>query len=138
MTVTLQTGIRFISGRVEKGKQLGRTIGFPTANLAVNSELFLAKGVYGVNVYRNNHRYLGVMNVGNRPTFRDGEHQTIEVHILDFNETIYGETLVVEKLFSIRDEMKFSGIDALKAQLQKDVAFAKQAFNKIRKRNVAI
>lgn len=133
MTTTLLTGVRFLSGRVETGNQLGRMIGFPTANLTVPSELYPSQGVYGVYVYRGFKQYLGLMNVGKRPTIRDGEHQTIEVHILNFNEEIYGETLVVEIVFPIREERKFPSIDALKAQLQKDVVFAKNAFKDIQK-----
>ena len=138
MAITLQTGARFMSGRVEQGKQLGRTIGFPTANLTIAPEILPAQGVYGVHVYRGYRQYLGVMNIGHRPTFRDGEHQTIEVHILDFDESIYGETLVIEVLFPIRAERKFSGLAALTAQLQKDVDFAKKAFNEIQTHYVAI
>lgn len=138
MTVTLKTGARFMSGCVEQGKQLGRTIGFPTANLTIVPELLPAQGVYGVYVYRGGRQYLGVMNIGHRPTFQDGEHQTIEVHILDFNKFIYGETLVIEVLFRIRAERKFSGLAALTAQLQKDVDFARVAFNEIQAHNVAI
>lgn len=138
MEITLQTGARFMSGRVEQGKKLGRTIGFPTANLNISTEFLPAQGVYGVYVYRGYRQYLGVMNIGHRPTFRDSEHQTIEVHILDFNEFIYGETLVIEVLFPIRAERKFSSLAALTAQLQKDVDFARTAFNEIQTHYVAI
>ena len=138
MAITLQTGARFMSGRVEQGKQLGRTIGFPTANLAILPEFLPAQGVYGVYVYRGYRQCLGVMNIGSRPTFRDGEHQTIEVHILDFDEYIYGETLVIEVLFPIRAERKFSGLAALTTQLQKDVDFARKAFVEIQAHDVAI
>ena len=138
MTITLKTGARFMSGCVEQGKQLGRTIGFPTANLTVVSEILPAQGVYGVYVYRGGRQHLGVMNIGHRPTFQDGEHQTIEVHILDFDESIYGEILVIEVLFPIRTERKFSSLVALTAQLQKDVVFARTAFNEIQTHNVAI
>lgn len=138
MAITLQTGARFMSGRVEQGKQLGRTIGFPTANLTIVPELLPAQGVYGVYVYRGYRQYLGVMNIGSRPTFRDGEHQTIEVHILDFDAFIYGETLVIEVLFPIRKERKFSSLATLTAQLQKDVDFARAAFNEIQTHYVAI
>lgn len=138
MAITLQTGARFMSGRVERGKQLGRTIGFPTANLTIAQAILPNQGVYGVHVYRGYQQYLGVMNIGHRPTFRDGEHQTIEIHILDFDEFIYGETLVIEVLFPIRAERKFSGLTALTAQLQKDVDFARVAFNEIQTHYVAI
>ena len=138
MAITLQTGKRFMSGCVEQGKQLGRTIGFPTANLTIVSEVLPVQGVYGVYIYRGRNQYLGVMNIGHRPTFQDGEHQTIEVHILDFNEFIYGEMLVIEVLFPIRMERKFSSLATLTAQLKKDVAFARTVFNEIQAHNVAI
>lgn len=134
---TLQTDVRFLSGKVEKGKQLGKTIGFPTANLKVSLKSLPPKGVYGVYVYKNYKQYVGVMNIGTRPTFQDGEHTTIEVHLLDFNETIYGETLLIELLFPIRSEKKFSNLDALIAQLKKDVAFTRRAVSEIQKKSVA-
>lgn len=127
-----------MSGRVDQGKRLGRTLGFPTANLSVPPGISLNRGVYGVYVYRGNRQYLGVMNIGNRPTFQDGEHQTVEVHLLDFDENIYGEILVIEVLFPIRNERKFSGLAELSSQLQKDVDFARKAFNEISRRNVAM
>lgn len=138
MVITLQTGARFMSGHVGQGKQLGRTIGFPTANVAVLPEFIPAQGVYGVYVYRGYRQYLGVMNIGHRPTFQDGEHQTVEVHLLDFDESIYGEMLVIEVLFPIRPERKFTGLAALTLQLQKDVDFARAAFHEIRTRYEAV
>ncbi len=138
MTITLQIGARFMSGHVEQGKQLGRTLGFPTANLTISPEFLPAQGVYGVYVYRGYRQHLGVMNIGYRPTFRDGEHQTVEVHLLDFNELIYGETLVIEVLFPIREERKFSDSATLITQLQKDVDFARKAFDEIQARYAAI
>jgi riboflavin kinase len=128
LAITLQTGVRFMSGRVEQGKQVGRTLGFPTANLKISSEFLPIPGVYGVYVYRGYRQYLGVMNIGYRPTFKDGDHQTIEVHLLDFDESIYGELLVIEVLFPIRKERKFSNLVDLISQLQKDEEFARTAF----------
>lgn len=138
MVITLHTGARFMSGCVNQGKQLGRTIGFPTANVAISPEFIPAQGVYGVHVYRGYRQYLGVMNIGYRPTFQDGEHQTVEVHLLDFDESIYGETLVIEVLFPIREERKFAGLAELTLQLQKDVEFARTAFHEIRTRYEAV
>ena len=127
-----------MSGHVGHGKQLGRTIGFPTANVAISPEFIPTQGVYGVYVYRGYRQYLGVMNIGHRPTFQDGEHQTVEVHLLDFDESIYGEMLVIEVLFPIRQEKKFSDLDELTSQLQKDVDFARTAINEIRTRYEAV
>ena len=138
MAITLQTGARFMSGCVDLGGRRSIEQGFPTANLTISPEILPAQGVYGVYVYRGYSQYLGVMNIGSRPTFRDGEHQTVEVHLLDFNELIYGETLVIEVLFPIRKERKFSDLDELTSQLQKDVDFARKSFNEIQAHYVAM
>lgn len=138
MTITLQKGIRFLSGKVKKGKQLGRKIGFPTANLEVPLESLPPHGVYGVYVYRGNQQYLGIMNVGKRPTIQDENHETIEVYILKFNESIYDETLVIEILFRIRNERKFSNLKELSKQLKKDVEFTKKAIHEIQKLSIAL
>ncbi len=111
-------------GEVVKGQQLGRTIGFPTANLRVPSEKFLPRqGVYGVRVFGealNDHEsILGVMNIGNRPTV-NGTHRTIEVHLLDWLGDLYGHTLTVELEQFIRPEQKFASLDELKAQIKAD------------------
>lgn len=116
-------------GEVIHGRQVGRTIGFPTANLSVRSEEepYLPKGVYGVKVHHGDVSYNGVMNIGRRPTFK-GEEQTLsfEVHILDFNQNIYGQQLMIEILFFIRDEQAFDSIDQLIQQLKNDVVKAKK------------
>lgn len=114
-----------LTGTVIEGDKLGRTIGFPTANLAImdNDKLIPASGVYAVRVYwekeKKNHVMNGMMNIGYRPTV-NGRERRIEVHLFNFNEDIYKEQLRVELLFHTRKEMKFSGIDALKLQLEKD------------------
>lgn len=107
-----------LQGIIKKGKQLGRTIGFPTANINSPEELKLmpAFGVYAVMVYYKNLAYKGMMNIGNRPTV-DGTHMTIEVNIFDFDREIYGEELKVEFVDRIRDEVKFDHLDALKQQI---------------------
>jgi len=115
-----------VVGRVERGKQLGRTIGFPTANLNLENGFLIEKGVYGVYVYHNSRKYLGILNVGNRPTFNDGEHKTYEVHILDFEKWIYDEYLTLEVKFFIRDEKKFNGLEELIAQIQADESYARK------------
>ena len=114
-----------ISGLVRAGDQRGRTIGFPTANIAPNLErqALPAKGVYAV---RAGHRtptgtvwYPGVANLGRRPTF-DGDRLLLEVHLFDVQPDLYGERLDVAFLERLRGEAKFSGIDALKAQIARD------------------
>ena len=109
------------SGKVVEGNKLGRTIGFPTANIQLDSEekIIPINGVYAVQVIVNQSFYNGMMNIGFRPTV-DGKKRTIEVNIFDFDQDIYGESIVVKLLHYIRSEVKFNGIDALKEQLNKD------------------
>ena len=110
-----------LSGVIVKGKQLGRTIGFPTANIQVReiAKLIPLDGVYAVKVYYKDEAFGGMLNIGNRPTV-DGTFQTVEVNIFDFDQEIYGEKLTVEFLQKIRNEQKFNGLDELKAQIAKD------------------
>lgn len=114
----------FFEGFVVRGNQLGRTIGYPTANLHINDEekLIPANGVYAVKVKGvcTNHQILnGMMNIGIRPTV-DGQKKVIEVHIFDFDQDIYEEYITVMVYEFIRGEVKFNGLDALKAQLHQD------------------
>lgn len=111
-------------GFVVRGNQIGRTIGFPTANLHINDEekIIPSNGVYAVKVKGNclgNIIYNGMMNIGIRPTV-DGQKKVIEVHILDFDQDIYEQNLTVMVYEYIRGEVKFDGLEALKAQLAKD------------------
>lgn len=110
-----------IHGLVVKGKQIGRTIGFPTANIQVREQTkqIPQDGVYAVWVYYNQEKLKGMLNIGNRPTV-DGTYKTIEVNILDFDRDIYGESLKIEFVQKVRNEQKFNGLDALKAQIAQD------------------
>ena len=119
----------FFEGFVVRGNQIGRTIGFPTANLHINDEekLIPSNGVYAVRVkgaYFGNKVLDGMMNIGVRPTV-DGHKKVIEVNIFDFDADIYEQTLTVIVYDYIRGEVKFNGLDALKAQLNEDVNSAK-------------
>jgi len=112
------------NGFVVRGNQIGRTIGFPTANLHINNEekIIPSNGVYAVKVKGNclgETIYNGMMNIGIRPTV-DGQKKVIEVHILDFDQDIYEQNLTVMVYEYIRGEVKFEGLEALKAQLAKD------------------
>jgi riboflavin kinase/FMN adenylyltransferase len=112
----------FFEGAVVKGNQLGRTLDFATANLQINDadKLVPGNGVYAVKVHLKTGVLLnGMMNIGIRPTV-DGQTRMVEVHIFDFNEDIYGETLQIHLVKYLRGEQKFSGLDALKVQLAKD------------------
>lgn len=110
-----------LEGIVVKGNQLGRKIGFPTANLSVVDEykLIPENGVYAVRVKVRNEWYKGMLNIGWRPTV-SGQSKTIEVNIFDFEADIYGETIVLDFRHRIRPEQKFAGLDALIRQLKRD------------------
>jgi len=110
-----------LTGIVVKGNHLGHELGFPTANIKVmdSHKLIPANGVYAVRVLVHGKEYKGMLNIGVRPTV-DGTEKTIEAHVIDFDEDIYGEEITV--LFDdwIREEQKFDGLEALKEQLEKD------------------
>lgn len=110
-----------ISGQVIHGKQLGRTIGYPTANLSIAEDFKLIpkNGVYVVSSIINNQTVYGMMNIGTNPTV-GGEKQSIEVHFLDFNKDLYHQSLKISILHRLRSEQKFQNIDFLKAQLALD------------------
>ncbi|GAA0107435.1 MULTISPECIES: bifunctional riboflavin kinase/FAD synthetase [Clostridium] len=114
-----------IKGKVIHGKKLGRTIGFPTANLEFDSKIIIPdKGVYYTNVEYNNKTYKGITSVGYNPTV-NGQQLTIETYILDFDDTIYGQELKVYFIERIREEIKFNSLDELVEQIKKDENFAK-------------
>ncbi len=112
------------SGLVVTGYQVGRKIGFPTANLKVEpaEKLIPGTGVYAVTVEFNQRIYTAMMNIGYRPTIDNNQQLSIEVHIVDFNEDIYHQQLNVHFLFKIRDEIRFATLDQLIAQLENDKA----------------
>ena len=122
-TANAYLGYNFmLNGNVEKGKGLGRTIGFPTANLTIkeNYKLIPLHGVYVVKSQYENQSIFGMMNIGTNPTINDDENQNIEIHFFNFNADIYNQTLSIEILNRIRDEQKFESIEALKEQLHLD------------------
>ncbi|HEY9800510.1 MAG TPA: bifunctional riboflavin kinase/FAD synthetase [Leptolyngbyaceae cyanobacterium] len=121
-------------GVVVEGKQLGRTIGFPTANLELPKDKFIPRqGVYAVRVKilaqtpdaNSPPEILGVMNIGNRPTV-NGTYSSVEVHLLDWSGDLYGKQLAVQLIEFLRPEQKFPSLDALKAQIQQDCTVARQ------------
>jgi riboflavin kinase/FMN adenylyltransferase len=112
-----------LSGSVIRGEQLGRKIGFPTANIDTfdPNKLVPGNGVYAVIVETDGKRFKGMMNIGVRPTVNhNADHRSIEVHIFDFNEDIYDRSITLFFVGKIREEQKFQGIDQLKAQLMLD------------------
>lgn len=115
-----------IRGTVMAGRDRGgKLLGFPTANINLVDELSPKMGVYAVTVECNDKKYKGVANIGYSPTFDDHIY-TVEVHLLDFKENIYGKKIRVNFIQRIRDEKKFSGIDELSGQIQKDIITAKE------------
>ncbi|HEX8310765.1 MAG TPA: bifunctional riboflavin kinase/FAD synthetase [Chthoniobacteraceae bacterium] len=115
-----------ILGTVVRGDQLGRTIGFPTANLSAHNEQFPPNGVYAVEVRRAEERLTGVVNIGVRPTIANASgERVLEVHLFDFNGDLYGQDLELTFRRFLRSEMKFSSLDELRAQIARDVAVAR-------------
>lgn len=112
----------FLSGKVIKGRLLGKQIDFPTANLQVThpSKLLPADGVYAVDVEVDGQKYKGMMNIGYRPTLNHSTSKSIEVHIHEFNRDIYGRVITVFFKKRLRDEIKFPNLEALIEQLKKD------------------
>lgn len=116
----------FIKGEVVHGKKLGRTIGFPTANLDYSEEnLIPKKGVYYTNVEWEGNIYKGITSIGNNPTV-NGDKLTIETYILDFNNNLYGHNIKVYFIKKIRDEKKFKSIEDLVVQLKNDKEYARK------------
>ncbi|WP_078380856.1 bifunctional riboflavin kinase/FAD synthetase [Sutcliffiella halmapala] len=123
-----------IRGTVGHGDKRGRTIGFPTANIELSDDYVIPRtGVYAVRMFVQDKWYYGVCNIGYKPTFKERKENslpTVEVHLFDFHDSIYGEKVIVEWHQSIREEQKFSGIETLIAQIQKDKETAIDYFQK--------
>lgn len=112
----------FLKGTVIDGDKTGRTIGFPTANIKIDQwyKLIPAKGVYAVKVILDGTFYNGMLNIGNRPTIKENNNETIEVNIFNFDEDIYTKEIQIEFHYKIRDEQKFENLSSLKKQLEID------------------
>jgi riboflavin kinase/FMN adenylyltransferase len=119
-----------LGGRVVEGARRGRILGFPTANVAVPGprKLLPPEGVYAVRVQTPMGPYDGMLNLGPRPTFGDAE-SVVEAHLFDVNLDLYGARLRVDFVARLRDTQKFSGVDALKAQLERDAINAKRVLS---------
>lgn len=127
----LLLGYRYsITGKVVYGNRIGRTIGFPTANIELKDEykLISAIGVYACRVEWNGRSYQGMGNIGYRPTVDRGD-LTIEVHIFDFDQEIYGEEITISFIERIRDEIKFENLSTLRQQLMVDRAKVLEILN---------
>jgi riboflavin kinase/FMN adenylyltransferase len=122
-----------ISGRVIKGDKLGRLIGYPTANIEIDSthKLVPADGIYAVSVIHEHSSYKGMLYIGFRPTI-EGTKRNIEVNIFNFAKEIYGESLSIKFHQLIRGDIKFNDLEELKAQMNKDEAMANQILSTIK------
>lgn len=120
-----------LRGLVVEGKRLGRELGFPTANILPEDrhKMIPLDGVYAVSVEANGSHYKGMLNIGTRPTVNTNvDHRSIEVNIFDFSRDIYGQTISVNFIQRIREEIKFDNIDRLKEQLANDKITAMRIF----------
>ncbi|WP_024872195.1 bifunctional riboflavin kinase/FAD synthetase [Tolumonas lignilytica] len=116
-----------ITGRVAHGAKLGRTIGFPTANIHLKRLVVPIQGVYAVQIVIADNTYFGVANIGFRPTV-NGTRSQLEVHIFDFQDDLYGKQLQIRVCHKLRDEQKFSSFTALQTQITADARYARQWF----------
>ncbi len=118
----------YLTGEVVVGQKLGRTLGFPTLNLDVERFKLIPKdGVYAVRVVHNGKTYGGMLNIGMRPTIEDPrKNKTIEVHVFDFNQDIYGDDVKVYFVKRMRDEVKFPSVEELRRQLTEDSLLIKK------------
>ncbi|MEJ6473337.1 bifunctional riboflavin kinase/FAD synthetase [Pseudoalteromonas piscicida] len=117
-----------ISGRVIHGWKKGRELGFHTANIALKRQVSPVRGVYAVKATVKQKTHYGVANVGTKPTL-NGTKALLEVHLFNFNETIYGQFMKVELIEKLRDEQKFETLSQLTEQISRDVSHAKQCFS---------
>jgi riboflavin kinase/FMN adenylyltransferase len=121
-----------LEGRVEHGEHIGTRLGYPTANLvpADGQQLIPASGVYAVRVSLDHQPtlYAAMMNIGRRPTF-DGQHTTLEVHVLHLNWDLYGHQLTVHFIERLRDEQRFDSEEALVRQLEADARKVEELLN---------
>ena len=123
-----------LSGKVIKGNRLGTELGFPTANLDIESDtkLLPANGVYAVEAMLpdgSNHR--GMMNIGKKPTVKDNDELSIEINLFDFDQEIYGQYLTVRLLSRVRSEFKFDSLEELKQQIVKDEGPVRSYFSTV-------
>lgn len=115
-----------ILGTVERGDGVGRSLGYPTANINPHHEAIPPHGVYVARARLGDETHPGLVNIGVRPTFEGrSRHRTIEIHLLDFDRDIYGRDLLIEFVCRLRDEVRFKSVNELKAQLARDEASAR-------------
>lgn len=122
-----------ISGKIVEGFKVGRTIGFPTANIETweRYKVIPAFGVYAVYVYIDKQKYEGMLYIGNRPTLHNGQNTSVEVNLFDFDGNLYNKSLTAEFLEFVRADEKFSDIETLRYQIQKDKDSVKVIIDRI-------
>lgn len=120
-----------LEGKIIHGQQLGRKIGFPTANLDIKKEQILPRGVFAVLVYLDGKKYKGICNIGLRPTVIINGLPSVEIFIFDFNKDIYGKILKAEFVQKIRAEKRFNGLGELTEQINNDCAAAQKILSKL-------
>ena len=118
-----------LTGKVVHGRALGRTVGMPTANIQIQDASILPEcGVYATRIRVEDERHLAVTNIGTRPTVDNESQVTVEAHILDFNEDIYGQFVELEVYKFLRPIQKFSSLEEVQKQVNKDIEEAKTYF----------
>ncbi|MGI9166826.1 MAG: bifunctional riboflavin kinase/FAD synthetase [Pyrinomonadaceae bacterium] len=119
-----------VEGRVERGKERGHLLGFPTANLHPHNRVIPANGVYVTGTLIDGQWRRSVTNVGTRPTFETAVEPSVETFVMDWSGDLYGDVIRVRFLYRLRDERKFNSLDQLRAQIQKDVSRAESYFER--------
>lgn len=117
-----------LSGKIVHGKALGRTVGMPTANLSVEAGVIPEDGVYATRITINNETFIGVTNIGRRPSVDQETYATVETFIMDFDKDVYGENAVLQVCKYLRPIRKFANLQEVKKQVQKDVKAARIYF----------
>ena len=121
-----------LTGTIEHGRALGRTVGMPTANLRVDAgEVLPPEGVYATISHLSDGRYMGLTNIGPKPSVDDSGRVTVETNLFDFSRDIYGERCSLEIRFRIRGIQKFAGLDEVRAQVGRDIAAAREKLMQI-------
>ena len=122
-----------LTGTVKKGQQIGRTLGYPTANIELTTpyKLIPVDGIYTTHVFHAGKKYGGMLYIGDRPTINDNLEKVIEVNIFDFDQNIYGDKIQLEIIDFIRGDMKFKSLDELSQQLALDKVAAKKVLNQL-------
>lgn len=126
----------FIENRIIHGNHIGRKMGIPTVNMEIDAEKVIPpKGVYvsRITILDEGKEYMGISNIGNKPTIGDDYPTGVESFLFDFNGDLYGKVLRVSFLYYVRPERKFENLDALKEQIDKDIAFAKEYYENVTK-----